>query len=147
MKPVSEYASTPLTIRSYTEGSALASLRSVLVVDRCEETREVLTTALARRGVRILAARGVQQGQQLARDQRPDLIVLDLETEDSPPEEICSCFTMGAEGRSPPLVVLGTVRRRQGDSFPGEIVGKPYHYGPLIRKIEELLSAHGSGHA
>lgn len=38
------------------EGSRLASQRSVLVVDRSEETREVLRTALERRGVRILEA-------------------------------------------------------------------------------------------
>jgi len=48
--------------------------------------------------------------------------------------------------------MLGTIRRwpprtivvgRLGDGGQrhGEFVAKPYHYGPLIRKIEKLLDA------
>ena len=47
---------------------------------------------------------------------------------------VCRLF-----GDLTPLVVLATARR-QADRLPsGEFVAKPYHYGPLIRRIEELL--------
>ena len=123
------------------EGSRLTSQRSVLVVNRSEETREVLKLAMERRGVRFLAASKVRRGQELAQEHHPDVIVLDLEIEDSTPEDICSRFNGGEEGCRPPLVALGSVRREERSSVPGEIVSKPYHYAPLIRKIEGLLSA------
>lgn len=119
--------------------------RSVLVVDRSEETREVLRTALERRGVRILSASRAHQGLEMARRHRPDLIVLDLEWQRGTPEEICAPFVRESRTRQTPLVMLGTVRRRagRGELPAGEFVPKPYHYGPLIRRIEELLSPTG----
>jgi len=124
----------------------LVQERSVLIVDRSEETREVLKTALERRGVRIFSASRAQRGLELARQHQPDLIVLDLEIDDSAPEEVCEPFTRHAQGHQTPMVFLGSLRcpahaAKNGQS--GEFVSKPYHYGPLIRKIEELLSASG----
>jgi CheY-like chemotaxis protein len=128
------------------EGVALVQDRSVLIVDRSEETREVLKTALERRGVRILAASRAQRGLELARQHQPDLIVLDLEVDESAPEEVCAPFTEHAQGHHTPMVVLGSLRCSapvREDGQAGEFVSKPYHYGPLIRKIEELLSEAG----
>lgn len=128
------------------EGVNLDQDRSVLIVDRSEETREVLRTALERRGMRIFAASRVQRGLELARRHQPDLIVLDLEVDDSAPEEICAPFAEHAQGHHTPMVILGNLRRLSDDSQDGkagEVVSKPYHYGPLIRKIEELLSVPG----
>ena len=124
-----------------TEGNNLVPKRSVLVVDRSEETREVLTTALERRGWRIFAASRAQRGLELAREHQPDLIVLDLEIDESPPEAICEPFTREMAQRQTPLVVLGCVGRGKPALKAAEIVAKPYHYGPLIRRIEELLNA------
>jgi CheY-like chemotaxis protein len=124
--------------------------RSVLIVDRSDETREVLQTVLERRGVRTLAARRREKGLELARRHHPDLVVLDLEMEDTPAEEFCGAgvppANRGADETpvsqpqyQPQLVLLGSLRR-QGKGLPGgEFVAKPYHYGLLIRKIEELL--------
>ncbi|MGO8751373.1 MAG: two-component system response regulator [Thermoguttaceae bacterium] len=126
------------------EENRLTAQRSVLVVDRSEETREVLKTALERRGFRILAASRIRQGRELAQEHHPDVIVLDLEVADSPPEDICSYFQKTTEADQSSLVVLGSIRRAQRDSVSAEIISKPYHYAPLVRKIEELLSAHGS---
>jgi len=116
--------------------------RSVLIVDASEETREVLRTALERRGLRILAASRVGRGLELARLHRPDLIVLDLEMEGSSPEETHARFSQGSLEYGTPLVMLGSCRRFADDSG-GEFVSKPYHYGPLIRRIEEILGATG----
>jgi DNA-binding response OmpR family regulator len=124
-----------------TEGNNLVTKRSVLVVDRSEETREVLTTALERRGWRTFAASRAQRGLELAREHRPDLIVLDLEIDESPPEVLYEPFARETAGRHTPLLVLSGVRRGKPALKAAEIVSKPYHYGPLIRRIEELLDA------
>jgi hypothetical protein len=129
---------------------------SVLIVDRSEETREVLQTALERRGVRTMAASRTAAGLVLARRHHPDLIVLDLELDDTSAEQFSSgagvppAFAPNANLQPadalpgpqyrPRMVLLGNLRRWRDRLPEGEFVPKPYHYGPLIRKIEELLA-------
>jgi two-component system sensor kinase FixL len=128
----------------------LVSQRSVLIVDRSEENREVLKTALERRGMRIYAASGPRRGLELARRYQPDLIVLDLDVSDAPPEEVCAPFAKQSEDYPTRLIFLGGLRRRhRRPSCPaaGEFVSKPYHYAPLIRRIEQLLHWSGQVHA
>jgi CheY-like chemotaxis protein len=118
---------------------------SVLIVDRSDETLEVLQTALERRGLRTFAATAADRGLALARQHRPDLIVLDLEMDDSTPEAVSAPFAAHAQADRTPLVMLGTARRNAQRLPEGEFVAKPYHYGPLIRKIEELLQMKNVG--
>jgi len=113
--------------------------RSVLIVDRSEETREVLSTALGRRGVRTYYASRPKWGLKLAQRLRPDLVVLDLEIDNSGPETICAPFAEQSRASQTPMILLGSARRQPGRSTDEEFVLKPYHYGPLIRRIEELL--------
>jgi hypothetical protein len=123
---------------------------SVLIVDRSEETREVLQTALERHGVWTLAAGRTEAGLELARRHRPELIVLDLD--DTPgclpagqqflPADGATPAAAASEGEyRPRLVLLGNLRGWRELLPNGEFVSKPYHYGPLIRKIEELLAS------
>jgi DNA-binding response OmpR family regulator len=124
-----------------TEGSALNGQRSVLIVDQSEETREVLQTALARRGVRTLATGHAAEGMELVRRHQPDLVVLDLEVDDMPADGFgnCGVAATSTSQDGPRYVLLGSLRR-QGSLAPGgEFVAKPYHYGLLMRRIEELL--------
>ena len=110
--------------------------RSVLIVDHSEETREVLQTVLERHGVRTLTTDRAATGAELVRQHHPNLVVLDLEIEDLTAGEF---LERPEHAEQPQLVLLGSLRR-QGDRLPdGEFVAKPYHYGLLIRRIEELL--------
>ena len=84
---------------------------TVLIVDRSEETQEVLRTVLERRGVRIVSASRAHRGLQLARQHHPDLIVLDLEVEDVRPEALSASFAGRSGGDQTPLVMLGSVRQ------------------------------------
>jgi len=113
--------------------------QSVLIVDRSEETREVLATVLGRRGLRTLSAAGAPQGLRLAREHHPDLIVLDLELAEAEGEGLSAEFAAQSRADRTPLVLLGTARRSVPPLSEGEFVTKPYHYAPLIRRIEELL--------
>jgi two-component system response regulator AdeR len=124
---------------------------SVLIVDSSDDTREVLQTALQHRGCRTYTAGRAQAGLELARRYRPDLIVLDLELDESGGDELSGRFAEQSRTYGIPLVMLGSIRERLGGRRPhaagasptslpeGELVPKPYHYGPLVRRIEELL--------
>jgi CheY-like chemotaxis protein len=112
----------------------------VLIVDGSNESRQILRTALERRGMRIFEAARSEDGLALARRHRPDLIVLDLEIaaadDGTDPGDFAAC----AADFETSLVLLGTARRR-ATAPAGQFVAKPYHYQPLILKIEQLLRA------
>jgi DNA-binding response OmpR family regulator len=124
--------------RHTTEGNSLENGCDVLIVDAADETRDVLETALQRRGLKTLTASQSAQGLAMAQEHRPDLIVLDLEIDGEASDEIAAQFARQSSDQ-PSLVLLGSVRRRQVPE--GEYVAKPYHFGPLIRRIEEILAA------
>ncbi len=111
--------------------------RNVLIVDRSEETRRVLRTALERHDAQVLEADGACAGLEIARRHHPALIILDLEVDTTPHANWPEQFAQHSRDDAASLIVLGTVRR----TGCGEFISKPYHYGPLIRRIEELLAA------
>jgi DNA-binding NtrC family response regulator len=113
---------------------------SVLIVDRSTEARGVLRTALERRGVRVFETAEAEDGLALARKHRPDLILLDLDTARPGSNPAAEDFGAFADDVNATLLLLGPARLRA--SAPrGEFVAKPYHYEPLVRKIEQLLRA------
>ena len=112
---------------------------SVLIVDASADTREVLRTALARRGLQILEADAADTGLELARNHHPDVIVLDSELEGIDSETIRQQFSAEAASQSSHLIVLGKIRR--GPVFTGgHVIGKPYHFAPLVHTIEQLAA-------
>ena len=117
--------------------------RRVLIVDESPDSREVLRTALDRRGVQTFEARQTSEGLKMAQQCDPDVIVWDLEafSADPPtdPSGLGDRFNSQTAGHNTSFVFLGEARGVPA-SFPrGQFIRKPYHYAPLIRKIEELL--------
>jgi len=112
----------------------------VLIVDRLPETREVLRTVLECRGWHIIEAYAPNQGAEMVRTYHPDLIVLDLETDAVGNSHDCDPVVEASQQYATPLVMLGNVRRGAPLEGSGSVLRKPYHYAPLIRKIEELLA-------
>ena len=120
---------------------ALFTKPSVLIVDGSDDSREVLRTALERRGMEIFEASRAERGLELARRHHPRVIVLDLEVETDECDQICGQFAEQSDGKTTSLVVLANAQIPvTGDADRDrEFVAKPYHYGPLVRKILELL--------
>ena len=121
---------------------------SVLIVDRSEESRDVLRTILETRGVNILEATRPAEGLELLREQHPRVVVLDLDVDDCDPTELQVAFEDESRRHETSLVLLGRVtganRSANADNRPdvSQVIAKPYHYGPLIRTIEQLLQQH-----
>ncbi len=109
---------------------------SVLIVDRSPETREILRTLLERRGMRTWEAELPADGMQIAEQQQPQVIVFDCDDEPASEARIRVC----AEQHGGSLIILATARRTANSPDDGPVVTKPYHYGPLLRKIEALAS-------
>jgi len=114
-------------------------LPSVLIVDPSADMREVLRTALARRGLRTIEADAANQGLELARIHRPNVIVLDEEATAAEDGQINEEFAFEASDDHSQLIVLGKINRNEIPSG-GHLIDKPYHYAPLIHTIERLAA-------
>jgi DNA-binding response OmpR family regulator len=122
----------------YTSGRrVLSAYQSVLLVDCLEESREVLRTALQRRGWRVLEARQASMGLAIARLHRPNLILLDLEAAQCG-AAMADQFAEISQCNGGMLVILGNCQPAVGLECT-EVIAKPYHYKPLILRIEQLL--------
>jgi CheY-like chemotaxis protein len=113
----------------------------VLIVDRSPESREVLRTILELRGASTLETDQPERACLLAAAFRPDLIVLDADSEPSGTHDATDDLREAAGRMATPIVILGTLRRVCGQLPAGQILAKPYHYGTLIRRIDDLLAA------
>jgi two-component system alkaline phosphatase synthesis response regulator PhoP len=112
----------------------------VLIVDHSEDSREVLRTALERRGVRTLEATEARQGMELARQFHPQVIVLDVDADAADDEHIRRQYCAESHAHDAYLVLLGRSVDYERALPRDRVVPKPYHYAPLIRTIEALLA-------
>jgi DNA-binding response OmpR family regulator len=116
-------------------------LSRVLIVDESAESRDVLRTLFERRGATILEARDPSQAMEVAARFKPNLIVMDAESDRTQEESGTEALLNASDRNRTPILILGTVRRARGPHSVAQIVTKPYHYGQLIRKIDGLLAA------
>ncbi len=117
----------------------VSTRRSVLIVDPCDESREVLRTVLRRRGVNIIEATEGRHGLELAQRHHPGVIVLDVETVPEADADTRAGFGAESRAHNTSLVMLTAARRDTLGLPVGQVVSKPCHYGPLVRTIEQLL--------
>lgn len=115
----------------------------VLIVDASRESRDILRTLLNRQGTEILETSQIQAAGTITDREQPDLIVCDSDSDLTPDNTATRELALLASRSAIPIVVLGTVRRDFKALTDGDLVSKPYHYGPLIRKIEGLLGSRG----
>lgn len=119
-------------IRTPTEQSP-----DVLLIHSCSETRGILATALARRGIRIFATDRLDGLADFLERGRPRVTIVDADTETTDSQTICRALQQ-AEARN--LIVLGKVRWDQAVLPVERVYHKPYHFAPLVRTIELLCA-------
>jgi hypothetical protein len=76
----------------------------------------------------------------LMQQQRPEVVVLDMDCRSANDDTIRCQYDDCSRDQRASLVYLGVVKRPPGSAPPGCVISKPYHYAPLIRTIEQLLS-------
>jgi len=112
---------------------------SLLIVNESCESREVLRTVFERQGVTIHDATQPDEGLELMERCRPDVVILDIDLDESGDDAIPQAYNAASRSSDTALVILGKLRRPV-DLPPEHIIAKPYHFAPLIHTIERLLA-------
>lgn len=123
------------------EEDRLSPARRVLIVDDSSESREVLRAMLERAGAEAVEAARPDEAVALSQQCSPDLILLDIDSDRSADHAASRDLGASAVRTATPIVVLGALKQQTGWTSGGEFVSKPYHYAPLIRRIEALLAS------
>lgn len=121
----------------------------ILLVEDNEMNRDMLSRRLLRKGYEVIMAVDGQEGVDLGRRQRPDLILMDMSLPVLDGWEATRQLRAAAETRSTPIIALtahalSTDRERAIDAGCDDFDTKPVELPRLLAKIEALL-ARGAG--
>ena len=114
----------------------------VVLIHGCSETRGVLATALARRGIRIFATDRLDGVADFLERGRPRVTIVDTDTETTNSQTIYRTLQQ-VEARN--LILLGKVCWNQAALRVERVYHKPYHFAPLVRTIELLCAKSAKG--
>jgi DNA-binding response OmpR family regulator len=113
----------------------------ILVVDDDKKTVELIKLYLEKDGYQVLAAYDGQQALELARQKRPDLVVLDLMLPTIDGLDVCRI--LHAEAKLP--IIMLTARTTEEDKLLGldlgadDYVTKPFSPRELLARVRSLL--------
>jgi len=119
-------------------------MAKVLLVEDNEMNRDMLSRRLIRRGFEVVFAVDGQQGVDLARSEKPDIILMDMSLPVMDGWEATRCVKADAATRAVPVIGL-TAHAMSGDRDKALEAGcddydtKPVELDRLIGKIERLL--------
>jgi two-component system, OmpR family, phosphate regulon response regulator PhoB len=122
--------------------------QTVLVVDDERDIVELVRYNLAQAGFRVVSATDGRQAVDLARREKPDLIVLDLMLPVLPGAEVARILKQDEKTREIPIVML-TARGEEVDRVVGfelgadDYVVKPFSPRELILRIQAILRREG----
>jgi two-component system cell cycle response regulator DivK len=125
-------------------GGENQTMRRILLVEDNEMNRDMLSRRLARRGFSILLAADGLEGLQMARAERPDLLLLDMDLPILDGWEAARRLKADAETRSIPIIAL-TAHAMSGDRERALQAGcddyetKPIELDRLLAKMATLL--------
>ena len=121
-------------------------MTKVLVVEDNEMNRDMLSRRLTRRGFQVIFAVDGQQGVDLARSERPDIILMDMSLPIIDGWEATRRLKSDDATRGVPVIGL-TAHAMAGDREKAIEAGcddydtKPVEFERLIGKMERLLGA------
>jgi two-component system alkaline phosphatase synthesis response regulator PhoP len=118
--------------------------KSVLIVDDSELDRTVVSRMLAKKYT-VFTADGGREGIRMAREKRPDVIILDFMMPDLNGPEVCRQLHLDETTKNIPVIFLTSAATplhmlesyaQHADAF----LGKPAHPKELIWHIERVLA-------
>lgn len=119
--------------------------KKILVVDDEGELVKGLQIRLEASGFEVIAAFDGQEGLEKARDEKPDLILLDVMMPKMNGYQVCRELK-NDENTKNIVVIMLTAKGQESDKFWGKEVGandyviKPFESSELMEKIKELLN-------
>ena len=121
-------------------------MTKILYVEDNEDNAYMLSRRLSRRGFDVVIARDGREGIGCARDDRPDLILMDLSLPEMDGWEATRRLKQDPSTRSIPVIAVSSHAMR-GDREKALAAGcddydtKPVEFDRLLAKIEKLLEA------
>lgn len=119
-------------------------MASILVIEDEPDIQAVLDYNLRLAGHEVIAALAGKDGLRLARERRPDIVLLDLMLPDLPGTEVCRALKDDPQLRDVPVVML-TARGEEIDRVVGfelgidDYVTKPFSVRELVLRIRAIL--------
>jgi DNA-binding response OmpR family regulator len=116
--------------------------KTILIIEDEPSMVLGLSDALGFEGYRVVSAGTGREGLELARQEKPDLVVLDLMLPDTNGYEVCSELRRGS--RTVPILILST-RSQETDKIRGldagadDYVTKPFSVGELVARIRAIF--------
>lgn len=118
--------------------------KKILIIEDDQDIVSLLEFRLKGQGFDVMIAMGGAQGLEMARENRPDLITLDINLPEVNGFTVCSMLKADPEYASIPIIVL-TARDGAADNVfdesvkPEAYVTKPFDINELMDTIHSLL--------
>ena len=117
---------------------------SILIVDDSLENRLLLSSQLEMEGYEILQAEDGHEGIEIARRDRPDLILLDVMMPGINGFAVCRQLKAGEATRGIPIIMVTALRdvqyRIEGiEAGADEFLSRPHHREELLLRVKALL--------
>ena len=122
--------------------------KRILIVEDEKNIVDILSFNLGREGYETLEAYDGQSGLQLALEQDPDLVLLDLTLPKMNGFDVCR--SIRAEGKNTPVIML-TAREEENDKVMGlelgadDYITKPFGTGELLARVRAALRVNRYG--
>lgn len=124
----------------------MSAQKTILIVDDDEDLREALAEQFAlHEEFRTLSAATASQGMAIAKDERADVVLLDVDLPDMDGRE--ACRLMRKNGLSAPIVML-TAQDTDADQILGlesganDYVTKPFKFSVLLARVRAHMRSH-----
>ena len=120
--------------------------KRILVVDDEPELVDMITLRLEANDYKVLQAHDGQEGLEMAKKEKPALIILDLMMPKMDGYKVCGFLKRDARYAKIPIILL-TARAQEEDMSLGEELGadayitKPFDPEVLLGKIKELMKS------
>ncbi|HXD10458.1 MAG TPA: response regulator [Anaerolineales bacterium] len=122
-----------------------ANLKCVLCVEDEPEMIDLIRLILGRRGFEVKGATGGAEGLKMIRDEKPDLILLDLMMPDMDGWEVYQQIKADEKTKGIPVIVV-TAKAQSIDKVLGlhiakvdDYIAKPFSPQDLLTSIEKVL--------
>ena len=116
----------------------------VLVVDDEEYIQHILNFSFGAEGYEVVTASDGEEGVSKAKDEKPDVIVMDIMMPKMDGYEACKQIKTDPQTKDIPVILL-TAKGRDADRKLGSEVGaddyvvKPFSPGRLIERVEGIM--------
>jgi len=118
----------------------------ILVVDDVARNLNMIEAILAPHGYKVLLAHNGLEAVETARNEKPDLILLDIFMPDMDGFTACSKIKSDESTRMIPVIIVTAVAHEQNKEFTRELgadgfLAKPFMVQDLLDTIDRYLSA------